>query len=526
MLLVSYIFALTLTACREEKNNNSSSEEPSSDSFFDTGDILPEESTPAGESLKLLQEASQTPIQLSVSEGIPSNVSLSVPVVSDDPVEQGYAFLETYADLYQIEEPRKFFVPSAVSEDSFGTHIRYRQRYGDYPLFNSGFSIHIKDDVVHMTTGSYVPDLAPPPPVLESYEAYYALSENIDIQQIHKHGEPRLGYYAFRYEGQPVNIRTVWRMMISGFNSNGEAEFWQIDVDAITGELLRKITLAPTCDKDIDVMYAYHEKSDTCWFLSSTDDWFDEDGMLNEYSAATDHNDDGMEAFNMINTTLDRMENQLNMCSYDDDDEQVEAMTHVGSNYSNASANGFCDQLRFGDDWVTLDIVAHEIGHLVDAEHAGLEYEGLSGAVDESFADVLGYLVDGNWLIGENLPNGPIRDMSNPSAFGDPDHVLPAKSNDGVGLRDYNSSIDYGYVHTNSGIMNKAAYLIIEGGEHNGFFISGIGRRKGGYLYNRVHTHGLECDDNFSDTRNALYSTARSFSTKDLRTLKKVIYVM
>jgi len=42
---------------------------------------------------------------------------------------------------------------------------------------------------------------------------------------------------------------------------------------------------------------------------------------------------------------------------------------------------------------------------------------------------------------------------------------------------------DNGYVHYNSGIPNKAAYLIVEGGTHHGIKVEGIGREKAEQIY-------------------------------------------
>jgi hypothetical protein len=95
---------------------------------------------------------------------------------------------------------------------------------------------------------------------------------------------------------------------------------------------------------------------------------------------------------------------------------------------------------------------------------------GWSGALDEHYSDIIAALADGNWTVGENRTGyaDPYRDISNPPAFGDPDHV------------DVTSG---GEKHSLAGIPNKAAYLIAEGGTHYGITVSGIGTEKMGELY-------------------------------------------
>lgn len=147
---------------------------------------------------------------------------------------------------------------------------------------------------------------------------------------------------------------------------------------------------------------------------------------------------------------------------------------HIDTIFSggpNASYSGACRLLHFSPQWATRDVVGHEFAHGVVNYTSNLEYLFQSGALNESFADIFGHFVDpADWLVGEDLPGGPLRDMSDPPAFGDPDR-----------LSDYYfapSTTDNGGVHTNSGIHNKAAFLLTEGGFFNGRQVVGIGAFK------------------------------------------------
>jgi bacillolysin len=129
-----------------------------------------------------------------------------------------------------------------------------------------------------------------------------------------------------------------------------------------------------------------------------------------------------------------------------------------------------------------LDVVAHELTHGVTDYTSRLIYANESGALNESFSDMMGTAVEffyqepGNglmkadYLIGEDVATpGGLRSMENPAAYGQPDHysrrsILPL-------------SRDNGGVHTNSGIPNHVYYLAIEGGTNrtSGLSVQGVG---------------------------------------------------
>ena len=99
------------------------------------------------------------------------------------------------------------------------------------------------------------------------------------------------------------------------------------------------------------------------------------------------------------------------------------------------------------------------MSHGVIEKSANLRYEGESGALSESFADIFGVMMDrDDWTIGEQVvntdvfPSGNLRSMEDPKqggAQGQPRHVS----------EQYLGSDDNGGVHINSGICNYAFFL-------------------------------------------------------------------
>jgi bacillolysin len=193
---------------------------------------------------------------------------------------------------------------------------------------------------------------------------------------------------------------------------------------------------------------------------------------------------------------------------------------HYGNNYNNASWNGRWMTYGDGDGvFMTslsagLDVAAHEMTHGVITHSANLVYRNQSGALNESFADVFGVLVDdANWEMGEDImapaakADGVtrLRSLSNPNSVIVSNEQRRAYSTNGGVYPDHMdefyhmpTSVDSGGVHVNSSITNHAAYLI---GQE-------IGREKLGKIYYRALTVYLTSNSNFSDARQAIVQSA------------------
>ena len=160
------------------------------------------------------------------------------------------------------------------------------------------------------------------------------------------------------------------------------------------------------------------------------------------------------------------------------------------------------------------DVVAHELTHGVTEHTSNLFYYYQSGAINESLSDIWGEFVDqtnlaGNdsasvkWLIGEDVIGlGAIRDMEDPTTFGDPDRMTSPSYWFSMG--------DSGGVHTNSGINNKAAYLMVEGGSFNGQTVTALGITKVAAIYYEVQTNLLTSGADYADLHDALFQACNN----------------
>jgi thermolysin len=238
--------------------------------------------------------------------------------------------------------------------------------------------------------------------------------------------------------------------------------------------------------------------------------WADAD---NQFNAAYDRA--AVDAHVYAGATYDYYKEVFNRNSYDNKGAALKSTVHYGRNYNNAFWNG--QQMVYGDgDGTTfvslsggLDVVAHELTHAVTDFSSDLIYQNESGALNEAMSDIFGTLVEHHennnpdYEIGEDIytpgtPNDALRSMSDPTKYNDPDHYSVR----------YTGTGDNGGVHINSGIINKAAYLLAVGGTHYGVTVPAIGNDKVGAIYYRANTVYLTASSNFSQARAALVQAA------------------
>jgi bacillolysin len=232
----------------------------------------------------------------------------------------------------------------------------------------------------------------------------------------------------------------------------------------------------------------------------------------NNFNAASQL--DAVDVHANVALTYDFYKNNFNRNSYDNLGTTIKSTVNGRDPYypnqpmDNAFWNG--TQMVFGDCSGTtfahigsaLDVVGHEFTHAITDKTAKLEYENQSGALNESFSDVFGYLIEGqasDWLMGEdcytpNTPGDALRSLSNPTLYNQPAHMnqyqnLPNTQNG-----------DWGGVHINSGIPNKAFYNAATSINDNA---------KLAQIYYKALTTYLTQYSQFEDAKNALVQAAK-----------------
>jgi len=296
---------------------------------------------------------------------------------------------------------------------------------------------------------------------------------------------------------------------------------YRLFVDAKTGEVFHFYR-----DKPSALIRRIYDSANT----TDTAAVVDEDGKTSGQTLP----EDAEQAFRYTGAVRDFFYLVFGRNSFDDNDQDgpkggapLESYVRFG-NVRNAywcpSKSSYCPKANamvFGPGYAgAVDIVAHEMSHGIIQHEANLVYSDEPGAVNESISDIFGALIEfyakgsgANWLIGEAAPGyspeRPLRSLAAPnltspngtslfdktqnfssSNRGQPDHygdaVTPA---DPICASTWLN--DNGCVHFNSGILNKFAYLIAEGGEHRGTPVRGLGRGKLAHLTYRTLTTNL-----------------------------------
>ncbi|WP_226470336.1 M4 family metallopeptidase [Luteimonas panaciterrae] len=141
---------------------------------------------------------------------------------------------------------------------------------------------------------------------------------------------------------------------------------------------------------------------------------------------------------------------------------KVTLKVHYSTNYENAFWSPSTQTMSFGDGFntfyplVSLDVLAHEVSHGYTEQNSGLEYEGQSGGINESFSDIAGEAAEfffkgsNDFLVGAEIfkaTGQALRYMEDPTLDGD-----------SIGsANDYYDGLD---VHYSSGVFNKAFYTL------------------------------------------------------------------
>lgn len=479
--------------------------------------------------------------------------------------EQIGMWLAQLSETLGVVDPATEFRILGMEEDELGQqHWRVQQEWQGVPVYGGELVAHFRDGHLYLLNGqSYPsPELDTAMPNLSEAAAIEAAKEVVGR---HSHFKELADWEHDLIEGQseaaelivfhperdPAQEVLAWEVNL--YPHLGE--HWQVILDAQTGELIREmdhichflpppdgpeVTTATDLLGQTRTIHSYelagnnylidasrtmfdgansafpndaigvvwtidanntspaNDNFNTTHVVSSGNFWNDPLAVSAHYNAG--------EAYRYFEETFNRNSingqggNVVSLINVSEDD---------GSDMDNAFWNGFAMFYGNGNQAFTaplakaLDVAGHEISHGVIQNSANLEYMGESGALNESFADIFGAMIDrDDWQMGEEVVNtaifstGALRDLSNPNnggnQLGDPGWQ-PAHTNE-----QYFGSQNNGGVHINSGIPNRAFYLLA----------TAIGKDKAERIYYRALTVYLTRSSQFIDLRNAVIQAA------------------
>lgn len=447
----------------------------------------------------------------------------------------------------------------SVDNDHIGMlHYRYRQTYNGVPIEGTMYLVHTRNGIVESISGDLtaIADVATAPQ-LTSQKAIDAALAYVNAT-VYKWQQPEAekalkdntGNTLATYYPQPELVYLPEKSMLSSgkFNLAYKLDIYAAEpfsrryiyVDAVSGDILYAKNRIHHANVNATAITQYSGQQTIVTDSFTTGYRLREVGRGNgirTYNAQRTTNPANTDftnattTWNNVNANLDQYATDAHLASeksYDFfyqnfsrnsiDGNGLALLAYV--HYDNQFDNAFWDggAMYYGDGsqvngttpYTTLDIGGHEITHGLTQYTADLIYEYESGALNESFSDIMGvaiqHFVDQaavpDYRMGNENGN-TIRSMSSPKSFGQPDTYL--------GTYWYTGTEDDGGVHINSGVQNHWFYVLAQGetGSNdlgNNYNLSGIGLESAQMIAYRTLVVYL--------TPGAQYADARFYSIK------------
>jgi len=476
--------------------------------------------------------------------GTPSHISAKslqtaakgLPPGPDRDVATAREFLRVNRKLFGVEDPDRELTVTRKQRDrlNFG-QVRLEQNYQGLAVWPSELLVHLNSDGdVYRANGGLIrtpKHLSIQPTIGKDAATQLARQAVAAGPQAEAHDQQLIVYAS---EDGPV--RLAWKVGIRA----GVAADWLVVVDAHAGAVLTKfnqIADATVPGQGLDLFgtprnVSVWEDGGSFFLIDTSKQMFNaavnpvefsvSNGAIYILDAANTPSDpftqspdvffvtsnnpatfslpDAVSAAFGLSETYDYFLERHARNSIDGEGGAMIAVVRVSVQFDNAFWDPQLQRMNFGDAEPfagALDVVAHELTHGVTNHSADLVYEGQSGALNESFSDIFGEMVEArtvgapDWALGSRL-GAPARDLRDPSLHGD-----PSKMSEFVFTQE-----DNGGVHTNSGIFNHAFYLLAEG------LPGAVGIRDAEQIFYRALTVHLFKSARFIDARLACIDAA------------------
>jgi Zn-dependent metalloprotease len=437
------------------------------------------------------------------------------------PEEAARGFLSTYGSLFGLrDQSHELTVMRSKKADRGRAFVRFQQVYSGIPIMGGEVIVQVNSsNNILSANGEVLPDIdvdtSPQVTAAEAQEKalQVALREYGQKYAIERNSlnvtDPELWIYNPTLLGLNVNItHLVWRMEVLSKDMLPIRELFLID--AHLGMVVLHFNQFETARNRL--IYD-HNNTPGKPLPGDPGDLMRIEGDPLTGIPEVDN------AYDYAGDTYDFYWNNHGRDSIDNVGMDIVATTRwcpdaIDCPTQNAFWDGSRLQFIFGDGFASADdVVGHEYTHGVTNYESGLFYYMQSGAINESFSDIWGEFVDltngrGNddpsvrWLLGEDSPLGAIRSLKDPPANNYPDRM-------GSPLYDCDPLFfDNGGVHSNSGVANKAAYLLTDGDTFNGYTVVGLGIDKVADLFYEVQTNLFTSASDYQDLYDALIQAA------------------
>lgn len=464
------------------------------------------------------------------------------------PEERLYRFLDETKAWSGIDDPRESFKIADIRTDGLGiTHIRTVQQFRGVDIYGAEATIHLDGTRERFTGAFHSPDRnTKTTPSVSAATAVRKVIDDVSVETVYRQLSQKeqdiLDYSApspslVLYSTGEDNYRLAWAVTIRP----NFIEEWKYFIDAASGEIIHKFN--NTCSDGPVTAQAYdlnnvlqtistYLESGMYYLINISEYMFnratDEGAILTlnanntstsdldySYVASSDNTwsqKNAVSAHNHATLAYRYLWNTFGRNSVNGRGGNIISFVNVAEDDGTSMENAFWNgkAVFYGNGGSSfyslagaLDVAAHELGHGVVSNTANLEYYGQSGAINESYADIFGSMVDrDDWRIGEDItrtsysPSGALRDMADPHNGGT-SLSQPYWQPKSVSEM-YTGSQDNGGVHINSSIGNHAYYL----------YATAVTKEKAEQVFYKALTDYLTMTSKFIDFRIAVVQAA------------------
>ena len=417
------------------------------------------------------------------------------------------AFVSQHGDEFGLGERSTLATTRTSVQDTGNTTVRVQQRLDGIEVLGGELAVQVDEgNRVVSTAGEVLPERttvrAARPSVsaaaaMRSAKAYVAREENVEPSAVSVSYEG-LKIFDSRLVGGPVlpGAKTVHAIEASVSDHLRRQVFIEVSLGIVVASF--------------DEIHSARTRR-VCDARNGARQYPCKSPVLTEGGSTAGKNLDVLQAYTFSGATYDWFKSQFDRDSIDDRGMPlVSTVRYCERGAACPYDNAFWDgrQMTYGQGFaVADDVVAHELTHGITEKTSKLMYYYQSGAINESMSDIFGELVDqatpstrdaaaDRWSMGESLPGGAIRDMATPGKFGDPASMRDPRYFSGTG--------DNGGVHYNSGVGNKAASLMVDGGHFNGQSVGALGATKTAAFFYEANTGLLTSGSDYQDLARAL----------------------
>ena len=463
------------------------------------------------------------------------------------------SYLEKNRALFGFKSEDIDFGIDKCKTDELGfTHVKLNQTFKGKEIYGRKITVHFDENGnIQSMTGTLEDRIES---VTKKNELPISGGEAIKIAKASKEfteltQEPKAENYIYYKDGQAYDVYKV--NVVYDLPTSGS---WEIFVDLYSGDIIEEKSLIREASvtgtgravngslRNLN-LYEYQN------YYYMQDATKPMRGYINTFTANNSYtgnayfvagntsniNDPAaVSAHSYAEVVYDFYKTMFNRDSIDDNGMTINSIVHFGSNYNNAYWDGY--KMVYGDgDGRTftslsgdLDVVAHEMTHGVTSYTCDLNYENQSDALNETLSDVFGVLIQtydkynvknggywefnpSDWVVGDEIytpgvQGDALRSLANPTLYNQPAHM-----NNYINLPNTKDG-DYGGVHINSGITNKAAYNLA----------SYVGCEKTAKIFYRAMTTYFNNTTSFAEAKLGLIKSAKDLYGNNSREAQAV----